>query len=69
MRRHSLGTLVGLCMLGLAAPTWAVPMSTDAVWRNHGDRRSRACARLGCGLARDDDGHVGHRRLRGARGF
>ena len=27
MRRHSLGTLVGLCMLGLAAPTWAVPMT------------------------------------------
>ena len=26
MRRHWLGTLVGLCMLGLAAPTWAVPM-------------------------------------------
>ena len=26
MRRHWLSTLVGLCMLGLAAPTWAVPM-------------------------------------------
>ena len=26
MRRHWLGTLVGLCMLGPAAPTWAVPM-------------------------------------------
>ena len=26
MRRHWLGTLVGLCMLGLAAPTGAVPM-------------------------------------------
>ena len=27
MRRHWLGTLVGLCMLGLAAHTWAMPMS------------------------------------------
>ena len=27
MRRHWLGTLAGLCMLGLAVPTWAVPMS------------------------------------------
>ena len=26
MRRHWLGTLVGLCMLGLGAPTGAVPM-------------------------------------------
>jgi len=24
MRRHFLGTLIGLCMLGLAAPSWAV---------------------------------------------
>jgi PEP-CTERM motif len=27
MRRHSLSTLVGLCLLALAAPTWAVPMT------------------------------------------
>ena len=27
MRRHWLGTLVGLCTLALPAPTWAVPMS------------------------------------------
>ncbi len=27
MRRHWSSTLVGLCMLGLAAPTWAVPMT------------------------------------------
>jgi hypothetical protein len=26
MRRHWLRTLVGLCMLGLAAPTWAAPI-------------------------------------------
>ena len=25
--QHLLSTLVGLCMLGLAAPTWAVPMT------------------------------------------
>jgi len=25
MRRHSLSTLVGLCIFGLAAPSWAVP--------------------------------------------
>ena len=27
MRSHWLSTLIGLCMLGLAAPTWAVPMN------------------------------------------
>jgi PEP-CTERM motif len=26
MRRHWLSTLIGLCMLGLTAPTWAVPV-------------------------------------------
>jgi PEP-CTERM motif len=31
MRRHWLGTLAGLCMMGLAAPTWAVPM-TDTLF-------------------------------------
>ena len=31
MSRHWLGTLVGLCMLGLAAPTWAVPMSATQI--------------------------------------
>ena|SRR5688572_2076574 len=31
MRRLWLSTLVGFCMLGLAAPTWAVPMSTTLV--------------------------------------
>jgi hypothetical protein len=28
MRKHLLGTLIGLCMLGLAAPSGAAPMST-----------------------------------------
>ena len=27
MRGHWLGPLVGLCILGLAAPTWGVPMT------------------------------------------
>jgi hypothetical protein len=28
MRKHLLGTLIGLCLLGLVTPTWAVPMTT-----------------------------------------
>ena len=31
MRRHWLGTLVGLCTMGLAAPAWAVPV-TDTLF-------------------------------------